>query len=126
MTDWREKAACLDHDPELWFPPPGAVRDAQKFAKRVCGDCPVIDECAAAADNLKIQHGIWGGKNRTVRNTAGATKDWLQPCGTVGAYRRHHRNFEKPCDACLQANRVATDERRLKRYRESAERRANR
>ena len=27
-----------------------------------------------------------------------------QPCGTVAAYRRHRRNGQPPCSACLAAN----------------------
>lgn len=30
-----------------------------------------------------------------------------QPCGTVAAYRRHHRHGEAPCAACLAANAAA-------------------
>jgi len=30
--------------------------------------------------------------------------DLLKPCGTTAAYRRHLRNDEPACPACLQAN----------------------
>jgi hypothetical protein len=29
-----------------------------------------------------------------------------QPCGTVGAYSRHRRNGERPCEACRAAVRA--------------------
>ena len=32
----------------------------------------------------------------------------LLPCGTRGAYRRHLRRQETPCDECAEANRRAT------------------
>jgi hypothetical protein len=31
------------------------------------------------------------------------TRTGLQPCGTIGAYRRHQRHGEEPCDACRYA-----------------------
>ncbi len=42
----------------------------------------------------------------------------LHPCGTRGAYLRHHRNREDPCDLCLAAMRpiwAATDQKRRRR-----------
>lgn len=35
-----------------------------------------------------------------------AGKPWLQPCGTVAAYRRHLRAKEPPCPDCAQAGRL--------------------
>lgn len=32
----------------------------------------------------------------------------VQPCGTYGAYQRHRRNSEDPCDACTKAAREYT------------------
>jgi hypothetical protein len=37
----------------------------------------------------------------------------LRPHGTPAAYRRHHRNGEKPCDVCLRWRRDDTWRRRL-------------
>ncbi len=42
----------------------------------------------------------------------------LDPCGSRGAYLRHHKNSETPCDACLVAMRpiwAATDKKRRRR-----------
>lgn len=37
---------------------------------------------------------------------------WLtRPCGTEAAYRRHYRRGEKPCAACREANRRASQAR---------------
>lgn len=36
----------------------------------------------------------------------------LQPCGSVGAYQRHKRRGENPCDACRAANAGYHRERR--------------
>ena len=36
----------------------------------------------------------------------------LQPCGTHGAYQRHHKAGETPCDACRAANAAYMKARR--------------
>jgi len=36
----------------------------------------------------------------------------LQPCGTHGAYQRHHKAGEEPCDLCRAANTAYMRERR--------------
>lgn len=43
------------------------------------------------------------------------TRD-LQPCGTYGAWQRHKRHGEEPCEACVQANRDYVNAYRRKRY----------
>jgi adenine-specific DNA glycosylase len=59
MSDWRARAACLDEDPELFFPviEEGPLVDA---AKAVCGRCPVRDQCLAYA-TTNIHFGVAGG-----------------------------------------------------------------
>ncbi len=46
-THWREKAACLDLDTELFFPigTTGPALDQIEQAKSVCQWCPSIDHC---------------------------------------------------------------------------------
>ena len=45
--DWRERAACLNADPELFFPVgntgPAIAQIAE--AKTVCRSCSVVDVC---------------------------------------------------------------------------------
>lgn len=63
--DWRASAACLDHDPELFFPlgdsGPWLLQIEQ--AKAICAACPVLTACGQwAADNYKdVKDGIFGG-----------------------------------------------------------------
>lgn len=40
----------------------------------------------------------------------------LQPCGTPAAHRRHLRNGEKPCLACLRAEAERVEARRSGRH----------
>ncbi|CAM02132.1 transcription factor WhiB [Saccharopolyspora erythraea NRRL 2338] len=62
-TNWRDQAACLDEDPELFFPVsevgPGARQAAA--AKAVCARCPVRSECLDHALENGLDHGVFGG-----------------------------------------------------------------
>lgn len=59
-------AACRQVDPELFFPPKGGDWHARQ-AKAVCGDCPVLADCARHAANLRLSGaplaGIWAGRS---------------------------------------------------------------
>lgn len=49
---------CMETDPELWFPETWLqARDA----KRLCGTCPVQNECLTFALETNQSDGIWGG-----------------------------------------------------------------
>jgi WhiB family transcriptional regulator, redox-sensing transcriptional regulator len=69
FDDWRQRAACRDQDPELFFPlsemGPGA-RQAER-AKSVCARCPVRAECLGYALDNGLDHGIFGGTTETER-----------------------------------------------------------
>ena len=58
-AEWVARAACVGHDPDLWFPDKGQ-HNTSKRARAICRECPVLDECRAfgLAHNLA---GIWGG-----------------------------------------------------------------
>lgn len=56
--DWQENAACLDADPDLFFPERGSPGDS---AKRVCVTCSVRLECLEYALANGERYGIWGG-----------------------------------------------------------------
>ncbi|MGE5136756.1 MAG: WhiB family transcriptional regulator, partial [Gemmatimonadota bacterium] len=51
------RAACRDHDPELWFPRNG---DGSK-AIAICATCPEKAPCLKWAIEHHARHGIWGG-----------------------------------------------------------------
>lgn len=48
VTDWRQFAACLTEDPELFYPKPGNSRGIEA-AKRICRSCLVRADCLEAA-----------------------------------------------------------------------------
>ncbi|MFB8244282.1 WhiB family transcriptional regulator [Streptomyces sp. NPDC055952] len=61
--EWLRSAACVDEDPELFFPvgtAGPAVRDVTA-AKRVCARCPVTDPCLTYALSNGQASGVWGG-----------------------------------------------------------------
>ena len=60
---WRDRAACLDEDPELFFPIGNgdpALLQIEK-AKAVCGRCEVVETCLSWAIESRQDDGIWGG-----------------------------------------------------------------
>ncbi|WP_214322809.1 WhiB family transcriptional regulator [Nonomuraea sediminis] len=61
--EWTERAACLDTDPELFFPISAEGPSSQQFsrAKAVCGRCQVREQCLAYALETRQAHGVWGG-----------------------------------------------------------------
>ena len=74
--DWRHKAACLDEDPELFFPigNTGPALLQIEEAKQVCRRCDVRDACLQWALQLGVDDGVFGGldarERRAVRWTA--------------------------------------------------------
>lgn len=67
--DWRDRAACRDEDPELFFPigtaGPALLQTEQ--AKAVCRRCDAIDACLIWALKNRIEHGVWGGTTEDER-----------------------------------------------------------
>src|SRR3982750_1632757 len=61
--DWRDKAACLTADPELFFPVgnTGPAVDQIDKAKAVCGRCSVTEMCLQYALDTSQDSGVWGG-----------------------------------------------------------------
>jgi WhiB family transcriptional regulator, redox-sensing transcriptional regulator len=61
--DWRSRAACIDEDPELFFPigTTGPAVEQAEIAKRVCDRCDVREECLEFALATNQDAGVWGG-----------------------------------------------------------------
>ncbi|MBX7554590.1 WhiB family transcriptional regulator [Streptomyces sp. NPDC004232] len=60
---WRDQAACLRADPELFFPvgSSGLLYEQIAEAKAVCGQCRVSRQCLDWAVRAGQVHGVWGG-----------------------------------------------------------------
>jgi WhiB family redox-sensing transcriptional regulator len=69
---WRERAACLHVDPELFFPISNRGPALQQIdeAKAVCGRCPVAEQCLDWAVQVGQVDGIWGGTTERERCAA--------------------------------------------------------
>lgn len=118
--DWRDRAACLDTDPELWFPADEerANRRIPRVAKAkaVCATCPVRPDCLRWALDNDIREGLWGGLDEDERpHTRRATRKPVTPkpaapakadpiprpsCGRQRGYEAHTRNGERQCGTC--------------------------
>jgi hypothetical protein len=70
-TDWRDTAACLNEDPELFFPlgEDGPWLLIIEEAKAVCRRCPVVEACLTYALGQKVDHGVFGGLTGTERHS---------------------------------------------------------
>lgn len=70
LPAWRAKAACLEEDPELFFPSgtTGAALEQAERAKAVCRRCPVLTQCRNWAVKTNQQDGVWGGLSEDERH----------------------------------------------------------
>jgi WhiB family redox-sensing transcriptional regulator len=67
--DWRDRAACLDEDPELFFPigNTGPALLQIEEAKAVCRRCEVVEACLRWALENGQDAGVWGGMSEDER-----------------------------------------------------------
>ena len=67
--DWRERAACRDTDPELFFPigSTGIAVDQIRAAKAICNECESKAECLEFALSSNQESGVWGGATEDER-----------------------------------------------------------
>jgi WhiB family redox-sensing transcriptional regulator len=61
---WLDRAACLQADPDAFYPEKGG---SSRAAKRVCHTCPVQAECLSYALANDERFGIWGGMSERER-----------------------------------------------------------
>jgi len=70
---WVALAACRGADPGLFFA--DGDGDRTGVARRICGGCPVRDECLEWALEARATFGVWGGtteqeRRRLLRHSA--------------------------------------------------------
>lgn len=112
---WRDRAACLGLDTDMFFPHPSEDPSA---ALAVCAACPVREECLT--DALKVEpsskrYGIRGGLTAKAR-TREATVRRVSKCARC--------DVSLPSDAA--ANRVYCDSCQKDRIREQSRERSRR
>lgn len=68
MADRGERPPCADHGhPSPWL---SEDRDERSHAAHLCGPCPALRPCQAAALEADETFGIWGGIDQTPNRTA--------------------------------------------------------
>lgn len=65
--DWLTHASCAAR-PEVPWTADSADVTAEEASRmhEVCQSCPVVQECAAAADQWRVTAGWWAGRSRDV------------------------------------------------------------
>ena len=97
-ADWRDEAACAEHDGALWFPERGGFTAE---AKRICATCPVQAECLEYAETNIIKFGVWGGlSERQRRMRRKGAERFCGECGAATPSRAH-----KWCPECSETKR---------------------
>jgi WhiB family redox-sensing transcriptional regulator len=71
--EWRLRALCRVHHPEIFYPPDNTRARTKLLwearAKQVCVRCPVLTECRDYATRAREPHGVWGGTTPQDRGT---------------------------------------------------------
>lgn len=62
-----DRARCVETDPELFFPELDSLWKVAQ-AKKICGECPVSEQCLQYAVANRFKEGIWGGLSPTERH----------------------------------------------------------
>ena len=77
LDDWRDRSACRDTDPELFFPvgTTGPALDQIAAAKAVCRACEAQAACLEFALATNQESGVWGGTSEEERRKL--RKAWL-------------------------------------------------
>lgn len=81
MEDWRHQAACLDHDPETFFPTgaTGPIWQEVERAKAICAGCSVSTTCLEWALESGQLAGVWGGLSEQERRWCARRGSAAQP-----------------------------------------------
>ena len=83
MTDWKQ-ANCTSVGVELFYPEYDQVRfDSDGVRTKVCGPCPIRQQCLDYAISTREQYGIWGGtlpgERRRIIGTETGNPNWQWP-----------------------------------------------
>lgn len=105
-ASWRDKAACREIDPEVFFPEPGTPSPK---AQVICATCTVRPECLASALLASEVDGTWGGMT------------WSQRIRLRAALRADGRWAHLPTDAVPHPSRPAVGLKAAERRRLLAE-----
>ena len=70
--EWRLQARCRGMDPAVFFHPDGERGHARSrraaYAKAVCAECPVVQDCRKSSLERNERFGVWGGMSEDERD----------------------------------------------------------
>lgn len=70
--EWRLWARCRGMNPALFFHPDGERGHARarraEYAKAICAECPVVQECRTYSLDRNERFGVWGGVSEEERD----------------------------------------------------------
>lgn len=83
MVSWRNRAACLGEDPDLFFPDgnTGPALFQIEEAKAVCRRCEVAAACLKWAIESGEDYGVWGGKTEDERRALKSRNERVRRAG---------------------------------------------
>ncbi len=86
--DWRSRGACHDHaavrENINLMMPDGESHATLALPKRICGGCPVQDDCLDWALATNEPHGVWGGLSAHERRDLTITTATIAICTRCG------------------------------------------
>ena len=86
-TNWRAASACLNADPDMFFPVAVGTAASKQVSQalRLCQGCTVRQHCLDFAMQSGEKEGIWGGttpeeriRARRARNRKPAVRNWQE------------------------------------------------
>jgi WhiB family redox-sensing transcriptional regulator len=82
---WRERAACADEDPALFFAVGSGPEASARvdIAKSICATCPVAHECLIFAVTTNQEYGVWGGLDEEERKEV--RRQWRRAARRAGS-----------------------------------------
>lgn len=118
-VSWRQRASCVGHSPEIFFPSRGDL-ETFKLALSLCSECPVKELCLE--DNLSERSGIFGGTTGRQRQVIRSTQASFRNCIICGAMFSATRSHTMCSQECRTKRRLA--QKRASNTRRQSVRRA--
>jgi hypothetical protein len=83
VEDWTESALCAQVDRDFCFPERGENGHDHPYRqiRRVCGECPVRQQCAKRAYDGAEKFGYWAGVNAGAGSHADVMAKWAAIAG---------------------------------------------
>jgi WhiB family redox-sensing transcriptional regulator len=97
---WVDQALCAQVDAEMFFPEPCGGVKAVRQAKRVCGSCPVREQCLEYALAHGERFGVWGGASERERRQMKRERPRRTHCDKGHALEYTGRRPDGRCAQC--------------------------